>query len=131
MKDADHPSIYSKLTITRNTCRSFREIQPFAFVWRISRKIIRHIITTNYDTLIEQALDHLGVPYLVVINESDPALIDDFDAISENIVLVFKIHGSAKRPSSVVFTLQQEATSDRFRKRRELEANIWSSEKNA
>lgn len=61
------------------------------------------IVTTNFDCVIERALEMAGVPYALF--ESP----EDFDglAASSASLKVIKVHGSATRPGTMVDTLRQ------------------------
>lgn len=61
-----------------------------------------NIITTNYDPLIECALQHHGYKFQTIVEEK---------AIQNPIATptIFKIHGCVTNPDSIVFKLSQEA----------------------
>jgi hypothetical protein len=61
------------------------------------------IVTTNFDCVIERALDAAGVPYALF--ESP----EDFEGLagSSASLKVIKVHGSATRPETMVDTLRQ------------------------
>jgi len=61
------------------------------------------IVTTNFDCVIERALDLAGVPYALF--ESP----EDFEGLagSSASLKVIKVHGSATRPETMVDTLRQ------------------------
>jgi hypothetical protein len=61
------------------------------------------IVTTNFDCVIERALDAANVPYALL--EST----EDFERLAEasGALKVIKVHGSATRPETMVDTLRQ------------------------
>lgn len=63
---------------------------------------IAGIITTNFDTLVEQAFNTHGVPYFVYLHEKDYA---DF---SDKGFPVYKIHGSVMDTDTAIDTAQQK-----------------------
>ena len=90
------------------------------------KKIVRTIVTTNFDKLIEQALDDLGVDYKVFIKEEDFSNID-YKGITVNVI---KIHGSIEKTESLRTTLRGILNDLNSDKRREVIENIFSCEKN-
>ena len=69
----------------------------------VRANVIKHIVTTNYDTCLEDILPN-GTPLRHVVTEEEAGLLDDSDRI------LLKIHGSAspKYQASMVFSLRQE-----------------------
>lgn len=65
----------------------------------LSVRLFRQIITTNFDTLFEDACDAQGIAYTVV--EDYP----DLDGLPNN-VCIFKLSGSLNRPESLLITEQ-------------------------
>ena len=68
----------------------------------------RTIVTTNFDTYIERALDEAGVPYQTYI---DP--LEDFPYFysgSREGVQLLKLHGCITRPDTITATVEQEAS---------------------
>lgn len=61
---------------------------------------ISAIVTTNYDMCIEEALNRKGVPFVVVASQGT--------AVPSGHVPVFKIHGTADDPASLVVNLKHE-----------------------
>lgn len=61
------------------------------------------VVTTNFDTLIEQAFDELGVPYKVLTEEED-YIVD----VSGRICLIVKLHGSVGSKDSLIDTVTQK-----------------------
>lgn len=61
---------------------------------------ISAIVTTNYDLCIEAALEKQKIPYTVVVDEKT--------LIPSDHLPVFKIHGSADAPASLVVNLKHE-----------------------
>jgi hypothetical protein len=61
------------------------------------------IVTTNFDCVIERALDMGGVPYALFESPQD------FEGLAESAapLKVIKVHGSATRPETMVDTLRQ------------------------
>ncbi|XVA03370.1 SIR2 family protein [Prescottella equi] len=60
----------------------------------VKRHSIRVIVTTNFDDLIEKALNELGVSYQVVASPSD---VEGVDALRHSPCTVIKVHGDYKR----------------------------------
>ena len=75
------------------------------------------IVTTNFDTLIEQAFDGLKVPYKVLLNEEDYTI----DA-REEICLIVKLHGSVNSTTSLIDTVTQKMKGLTARKKEILRA---------
>ena len=75
------------------------------------------IVTTNFDTLIEQAFDGLKVPYKVLLNEEDYTI----DA-REEICLIVKLHGSVNSTTSLIDTVTQKMKGLTARKKELLRA---------
>ena len=77
------------------------------------RRIVKTIVTTNFDTLIEQSLKKSGLildkDYLVFSDEQD------FKNYSRNglddIINIIKIHGTIEKPDSIRTTMKQIANS--------------------
>jgi len=69
----------------------------------VRANLIKHIITTNYDTCLEELLPN-GNPLKHVVIEEEARLLNDSDRV------LFKIHGSASAEyqGSMVFSLRQE-----------------------
>lgn len=66
---------------------------------------LKIIITTNFDTLIEQALEKMNVPYLKYYNEYD------FDKIPQNnnSLLLIKLHGCISDRNNMAITIKRVA----------------------
>jgi hypothetical protein len=58
----------------------------------------RIIFTTNFDTILEQALTDEGHAYRIVVSD------DEIPYTSTSSCQVYKLHGTIERPSSFVFT---------------------------
>ncbi len=56
------------------------------------------IITTNWDTLLEQALEQARTPFIKVVRDSEVAYAD------QSRVLLIKLHGSIEQKDSIVVT---------------------------
>jgi hypothetical protein len=66
------------------------------------RGLIRGIVTTNFDNYLEMALEQLHVPYRTVV---PPAM-----AVPPSPgLLIFKVHGDLRAPTSIVMTLNRSA----------------------
>jgi len=76
-----------------------------AIVSYIRKSHTKFIVTTNYDTCLEEALREAGVRYRRVQDETELA-----DASGDEVML-YKIHGSAEtgREDSIIFSDEQEA----------------------
>ena len=68
-----------------------------------NRNRLKAIITTNFDTLIEQAFRQKGVPYNVLISEEDYLSRGD-----NGICSIVKIHGSVENEKSLIDTVTQK-----------------------
>jgi tetratricopeptide (TPR) repeat protein len=68
----------------------------------VRRGVVAAIVTTNFDTLIEQALREAGVPFAV---QAGPA---DYDREKPAGTAVYKIHGSAGANSTLIDTVSQK-----------------------
>lgn len=60
----------------------------------VKRGSVRVIVTTNFDDLIEKALDEVGVPYQVVASPGD---IEGVDALRHSACTIIKVHGDYRR----------------------------------
>ncbi|WP_372366711.1 tetratricopeptide repeat protein [Candidatus Uabimicrobium sp. HlEnr_7] len=69
-----------------------------------SEGLIRHIITTNFDTFIEEALSKENVPFYVCRTEEEFSLFDE-----KQEVIVLKLHGCITLPETITSTVEQEA----------------------
>jgi predicted nucleotide-binding protein len=63
----------------------------------IAKLAPRAVVTTNYDTLLEDAIDGSGRSAFVLTRN------DDIEPEPEDAIPVFKIHGSIRDPSSISF----------------------------
>jgi hypothetical protein len=69
---------------------------------------VRAIVTTNFDRLIERALDRRGIAYEVALDTASfTRLRDRLATGSDGPVPVLKIHGSVSAPLSMIDTLKQ------------------------
>ena len=73
-------------------------IQPSAISQLVSALPVKIIFTSNYDGLLEQALRQAGLPFDVIVDESEMAF------WSEDRVQVVKLCGDLSRPQSLVVT---------------------------
>lgn len=67
----------------------------------VSLGAIEHIITTNYDLSFEEALVAAGVAFHRVVSKKD--------GLGNGQPILFKLHGSADEPASLVFALRHES----------------------
>lgn len=67
------------------------------------RGILRAIVTTNFDTLIERAFRTHGVPLTVLADASDYEQVPFASACT-----LYKVHGSVSSPASLVDTVSQK-----------------------
>lgn len=82
---------------------------------------LKVICTTNFDLLIENALQLEGVEYLVHINEID---FDEID-LNDNKIHVIKIHGSIEDKKSIAITLEQVSNKNLSLQREKIIQNIF------
>ncbi len=75
------------------------------------------VVTTNFDTLIEQAFDELKAPYKVLVNEEDYTI-----GVKEEICLIVKLHGSVNSVASLIDTVTQKMKGLTARKKELLRA---------
>ncbi|BBM84864.1 tetratricopeptide repeat protein [Candidatus Uabimicrobium amorphum] len=73
---------------------------------------IRYIITTNFDTFIEDALHKENVPFFVCRTDEEFA---KFDEQQQTVVL--KLHGCLSLPKTITSTVEQEAVGLSFEKK--------------
>jgi len=105
-----------------NTCASRPGGEPLApndhhrLIAQLAHdRSLPHIITLNFDTFIEQALNTFGVPHLVPeadANEAD-AYDDALSAIHEgrdDIVRLYKLHGTIAYRPSIITTMETLGT---------------------
>jgi len=100
--------------ILRSIAEVFRQGSPnsnhITIARLLQRGLVREVLTTNFDLLIEKALEqtgeHIGVNYEVYFTE------DEFSGIDTHPPLpaIFKIHGSAGDEGSMRVTLSQVAS---------------------
>jgi tetratricopeptide (TPR) repeat protein len=74
----------------------------------VASGLVQHVVTTNFDQLIERALANRGVDPLVVRSD------DDYERAApawstETRPVVLKLHGCLSRPETIVATIEQEA----------------------
>jgi tetratricopeptide (TPR) repeat protein len=66
------------------------------------------IITTNFDRLIERALQKLSVPFKVYYRYNDyDSLYHEITGSESDVIPLIKVHGSVESPESMVDTLRQ------------------------
>ncbi|MFX1276621.1 MAG: tetratricopeptide repeat protein [Promethearchaeota archaeon] len=68
--------------------------------------LLKAIITTNFDTLIEKAFEKIGVPLKVLVNSREYENIEKFEDSKEPCMLL-KLHGTATLPDTCIDTLAQ------------------------
>ncbi len=69
---------------------------------------LKAVVTTNFDRLIEQALDRHGVPYVVAFDDAGFVELGKRLHSHDHMPLpVIKIHGSVSAPLSMIDTLKQ------------------------
>ncbi len=69
---------------------------------------LRWIITTNFDTLIENAFKIVNVPLTVCVDSEDYInLVEDEKLITTSNCVLLKLHGTATRPETCIDTLAQ------------------------
>jgi hypothetical protein len=89
------------------------------FLARLARRhLLFRVLTTNFDTLVEKALECEGLKrredYTVVTSEPDLA---DCDRIPTDTVAVLKVHGSVDEPRTIRLVLDEIATGIQSRSR--------------
>ncbi|RVW03184.1 hypothetical protein EF834_08360 [Rhodococcus spongiicola] len=60
----------------------------------VKRGTVRVVVTTNFDDLIEKALDEIGAPYQVI---ATPSAIEGSEALRHSACTVIKVHGDYSR----------------------------------
>ena len=70
-----------------------------AIVREVARGRVEAIITTNYDRCLEGALEAANIAHTVIIGDDPSPVVG---------TPLFKVHGSAERPRSIVATLSKE-----------------------
>ena len=75
--------------------------------WLAKHNFLKAIVTTNFDCLIEKALEHLGVVYEVAFDSSSFAKCLQYLTEKEDKLFVIKAHGSATDHLSIIDTLKQ------------------------
>jgi tetratricopeptide (TPR) repeat protein len=92
---------------------AFHPVEPNAvhrsIIRLVERGVVAHAVTTNYDTGLEAASPspHLPLP-IIEPRDADGALA---------VPLLFKIHGCASVPGSMVFSLRHERLMDRQKRK--------------
>lgn len=95
-------------------CRNTKPNEMHKYIVQYALKSeTKFIITTNYDTCLEEYMEEAGINYRVIWNEAD------VPEITEDAVIVYKIHGSARKEHifSLVFSDEQEARLPAEKKR--------------
>jgi tetratricopeptide (TPR) repeat protein len=87
--------------------------------------IVKTIVTTNFDQLIERAFDNLGIKYNLFYKEDDFTNID-YDCDQVNII---KIHGCASDPNSIRTTMMSIADGVLSEKRRAVMESLFRTGK--
>lgn len=89
--------------------------------------IIKNIVTTNFDLLLEKAFDKINLPFNKYVNETQ---LVKFDKITYNKqkVNIFKIHGTAEDVESIRITLNNIASKDLSKEREYILKFIFESE---
>jgi tetratricopeptide (TPR) repeat protein len=72
-------------------------------------KAIKYILTTNFDTFIEKALEQEGVACKVCCTDEEFAQFLRHATYKDNFVYLLKLHGCIKHHDSIVVTIEQEA----------------------
>jgi len=101
-------------SIVSDIARVFRGGSPsknhFLVARMMKQRFVREVLTTNFDLLIEKALEstgwHAGIDYRVYSTESSFASLNS----DRNLPSVFKIHGTADDVESMRITLSQVAS---------------------
>lgn len=75
----------------------------YALAQLAKKRKIAAIITTNFDTLIEQAFDKLGVPYQLILDDKDYQ-----DILLNDDCALLKIHGSVTSDDTLIDTITQK-----------------------
>lgn len=86
-------------------------------------RLVSTIITTNFDQLIEKALDSAGVSYRVRRSDADFAAFAGAPGAGAPVELL-KLHGCISDPDTIVATVEQEAVGLSMEKGRVLAA-LW------
>jgi hypothetical protein len=69
---------------------------------------LRAVVTTNFDTMFEQAFLAVATPYQVLYDEEGyRSLAESLSAAEPDLIPIIKIHGTATEPASMVDTLKQ------------------------
>lgn len=84
-------NIISKYIFEKQSLVSFSQMKLYEdLVSNLNKNDI--LITFNYDTILETALRHKGIPYRYTINK--PAIDDIIDNSEDNDIILLKVHGS-------------------------------------
>ena len=81
-----------------------------AVVRLVEDRVVAHVVTTNYDTGLEAATSRPGVPLPVVRAEHAAS-------VKSGTPLLYKIHGCATDPETMVFALRHEHLMDKEKRR--------------
>ena len=103
-------------SILETAPRAARTVTHQLLASLVKQGFVRKIVTTNYDTLIEDACEASGAPIEVITNESQIHL-----AASDDARVLYKIHGDFFHPESLVLT---ELDYQRWKRRVEMSALI-------
>jgi NAD-dependent SIR2 family protein deacetylase len=102
-----------KLELARmlRKCLYINTAKPGNIHMRFAKLPFKHVLTTNFDFLLEQAYSNTGKPYIPVVNEELLAF-----GQSNGETRLIKMHGDLHHPSLMVVT---EEDYDKFRDNRE------------
>jgi len=95
--------------------RSLESLKPnfnhYALAQMAANKSLQYIVTTNFDTCIEQALTDLSIKYKSYVDHEGAAELAYRvrNDKHEGLVHVLKLHGTIKDKSSIVMTLNEAA----------------------
>lgn len=96
----------------------------------VKLKYIKRIFTTNFDLLIEKALENEGLiknkDFFVYYKEEQFSNLDFKNLSKEKIVKIFKLHGSAENKDSIRTTLRSISSKTLYDKRIDLTRYLFS-----
>lgn len=84
--------------------------------------ILRIFITTNFDTLLEDALKNEGVPFRLIYKEGDLEKIE----YSSKDIQVIKLHGTVEDYDSLAITIKRVSNQQLFSSRKKVIAHLFS-----
>lgn len=91
--------------------------------WLCKERLVKYLITTNFDNHFETALEKLSVPYKIIYKE------DDFKEVlgEDDCVTLIKLHGSVHDRENIAITIKQVANKNLIAHRKQVIDDLLTS----